>query len=360
LGEQSNIGAEATTGDRGDAFTLNAEYFLNPLHSMYLGYTVSTDVTSTDPLFRTQSPSGLTVGQRWRVSSQVNLYNESQFLKERNQSGIAHTFGMDFYPREGWNYGFTVQKGELDGTTGAVDRRAISLSAGHTSRDTEWSSKLEYRDDSGSVDRRQWLSSNRLLHKFNDDWRLAVRMNYGDTRDNINPLADAKFVEGNIGVSYRPAANDRLNVLGKVSYLYDRSSLGQDTLADFDQRSLIFSLEGVYRLSRRWELGGKLAHREGEARAARDAGPWFSSTANFAAVQSRYDLARKWDGLLEYRWLRVNENDSARKGWLVGVDRHLGDNFRVGIGYNFTSFSDNLTLLDYEYKGYFLNITGVY
>lgn len=360
FGEQSNVGAEASTGDRGDSLSLNAEYFLNPLHSLYMGYTVATDVTSNDPLFRTQSPSGLTLGQRWRVSSQINLYNESQFLKERGQSGIAHTFGMDFYPRDGWNYGFTVQKGELDATTGVVDRRAISLSAGHSSADTEWSSKLEYRDDSGSVDRRQWVSSNRLLHKFNDDWRLAVRMNYGDTQDSSSPLADAKFVEGNIGVSYRPAANDRLNLLGKVTYLYDLSSLGQDTLADFDQRSLIFSLEGIYRISPRWELGGKLAHREGEARATRNIGPWFSSTADFAAVQTRYDLARKWDGLLEYRWLRVSENDSGREGWLVGVDRHLGENFRVGVGYNFTSFSDNLTLLDYRYKGFFLNFTGTY
>ena len=56
----------------------------------------------------------------------------------------------------------------------------------------------------------------------------------------------------------------------------------------------------------------------------------------------------------------MDENDSQRAGWLVGVDRHLGDNFRLGLGYNFTSFSDNLTVLDYDQKGWFLNVTGTY
>lgn len=42
------------------------------------------------------------------------------------------------------------------------------------------------------------------------------------------------------------------------------------------------------------------------------------------------------------------------------MDRQIGGNFRVGLGYNFTSFSDNLTVLDYDHRGWFLNITGVY
>jgi hypothetical protein len=32
----------------------------------------------------------------------------------------------------------------------------------------------------------------------------------------------------------------------------------------------------------------------------------------------------------------------------------------VGVGYNFTSFSDDLTKFGYKYKGFFLNIVGSY
>lgn len=355
----STVGAEVTSGERGDSASVNAEYRLSDLHALYGSYTHSTDTTSGDPLYG-NSPTGLTLGQRWRVSDQVNLFNESQFLKSRQESGIAHTYGMDFFPGLGWTLGFTLQKGELESSLGIVDRQAVSFSAGRTDQDVTWNSKLEYREDTGVEERTQWVSTNRLAWRVNEDWRIAARFNYGDTQDQIDPLADAKFVEGSFGFAYRPASNDRLALLGKFNYLYDLSSLGQDTLAEYDQRSNILSLEGIYRLNRQWELAGKLAHRAGEARLARAFGPWFDTTADFAAVQTRYNLHSKWDALAEYRWLSVDENDSDRSGWLVGVDRHLGDNFRVGLGYNFTSFSDNLTVLDYDQKGWFLNVTGTY
>ena len=47
-------------------------------------------------------------------------------------------------------------------------------------------------------------------------------------------------------------------------------------------------------------------------------------------------------------------------GWLIGLDRQIRENFKVGVGYNFTDFSGDLTQLDYRHKGWFLNITGYY
>ena len=360
FGNLSSVGAEYTTGDRGDAARINAEYRLSPEHSIYGAYTYSTDTTTGDTLFGRQNPTGFTLGQRWRISNQVNLFNESQFLKTPNESGIAHTFGMDFYPRPGWTTGFTLQHGELENVAGIVDRNAYSVSGGFTDQDVSWSSKLEYRRDTGVEQRRQWVGTNRLSYKVNDDLRLAARLNFGNTEDLLDPAADAKFIEGNVGFSYRPAANDRWNLLGRYTYLYDLTSFGQETLSDYDQRSQILSFEGIYRANDRWEFAGKVARRHGEARLTRAAGPWFDSTANFWAAQARYQTTYKWDGLLEYRWLNTVEDDGTRQGWLVGVDRHINQNFRVGVGYNFTQFSDNLTSLDFDHEGWFLNLTGVY
>lgn len=360
FGNQSTVGAEVSTGDRGDSASVNAEYRLSDMHSLYGAYTYSTDTTAGDPLFGTGTPGGLTLGQRWRVNDRVSLYNESQFLTEGEESGIAHTYGMDFFPGLGWTLGFMLQKGELESTLGLVDRRAVSVSAGRTNDWLLWNSKLEYREDTGAEERTQWVSTNRVGWKVNEDWRIAARFNYGDTDDRLDRLADAHFVEGSLGFAYRPAANDRLALLGKYTYLYDLSSLGQDTYSDYDQRSNILSLEGIYRLTPAWEVAGKLAHRAGEARVARGFGPWFDTTADFASVQARYQLRAKWDALAEHRWLRVDENDSSQQGWLVGVDRHLSENFRLGVGYNFSSFSDNLTVLDYDQEGWFLNVTGTY
>jgi hypothetical protein len=119
-------------------------------------------------------------------------------------------------------------------------------------------------------------------------------------------------------------------------------------------------LEATHRLSRRWELAGKLARRTGEARPARTTGSWFDSTANFGALQLRYETVYQWDALAEFRALRTSVDDGSRRGWLAGVDRHVGERFRVGVGYNFTRFSDDLTAIDLDHDGWFLNLTGTF
>ncbi|NZA28520.1 hypothetical protein H0E84_19280 [Luteimonas sp. SJ-92] len=356
----SNIGAEVTTGDRGDAATVNGEYRLNPQHSFYGGYTYSTDSTEYHSLFNPNRQNGWTFGQRWRLSNQVNLFNESQFLKTRNESGLAHTYGMDFYPGVGWNLGFTVSDGELTTAGGGqVDRQAVSLSGGRTSSDTDWQSKLEWRRDDGAERRTQWVSTNRFAHKLNESWRIAARFNYADTDDELDPAAGAKFIEGNFGFAYRPWDGSRWGLFGRYTYLYDLATLGQAGGAQYDQKSQVLAFEGVYRVDHHWELAAKLARREGEVRFGRGTGDWFDSATTFAAGQVRYELREKWHALAEYRWLDVKDGGT-RQGFLVGVDRDLNRNFRIGAGYNFTDFSDDLTDFDYDHKGWFVNFVGSY
>jgi len=231
---------------------------------------------------------------------------------------------------------------------------------GHTSPRTGWSSALEFRRDTGAERRRQWLTTNRLLHKLDESWRIAGRLNYSDTQDQLDAQQGARFIESNVGFAWRPVDNVRWAALGKYTYLYDRSTLDQiDSSSQFDQRSHVFALEGTYRFDQRWEFAGKMAQRLGEARAGRDQGEWFDSRARFSAVQGRYRLQGAWSALGEYRWLDVKDGGT-RQGWLVGVDRDVGENFRVGAGYNFTDFSDDLTRLDYRYQGWFLNFVGFY
>ena len=361
FGDNSSVGAEVTDGDRGHAATVNAEYRLSPEHALYGGYTYSTDTTEYDSLFNPGGQNGWTLGQRWRLSNQVNVFNESQFLKERGQSGLAHTFGMDFYPARGWNTGFTLSQGELQEAQsgGVVDRRAISVSGGHTSPDTDWQSKIEWREDSGAEQREQWISTTRLTHRVNDSWRIAARFNYADTDDTLNPQEGTRFIEGNLGFAYRPWNSERWGLFGRYTYLYDLASMGQVGGAQYDQRSQVVSLEGVYKHDQHWEFAGKLARREGEVRMGRGSGAWLDSATTFAAVQARYELRAQWHALGEYRWLDVKDG-GAKHGFLAGVDRDINKHFRIGAGYNFTRFSDDLTDFDYDHKGWFLNLTGTY
>ncbi len=47
-----------------------------------------------------------------------------------------------------------------------------------------------------------------------------------------------------------------------------------------------------------------------------------------------------------------------RAGSLLGLYRHIGENLKVGVGYNFTNFSDDLTDLSFSSQGVFVNFVG--
>jgi hypothetical protein len=51
----------------------------------------------------------------------------------------------------------------------------------------------------------------------------------------------------------------------------------------------------------------------------------------------------------------INEH---RSGALVSISRYFGDHLKLGLGYNFTDFSDDLTDLSFDHHGVFLNING--
>jgi hypothetical protein len=50
--------------------------------------------------------------------------------------------------------------------------------------------------------------------------------------------------------------------------------------------------------------------------------------------------------------------DEQRAGALAVISRYLGDNLKLGVGYNFTDFSDDLTDLSFDHQGVFLNLAG--
>jgi predicted porin len=188
---------------------------------------------------------------------------------------------------------------------------------------------------------------------------LTGKFSYSYSKNLTTSATDARFMETGLGLAYRALADDRLNLLAKHTYLFDIPSPSQATERPA-QRSHVFSGEALYLLTPRFEAGGHYAHRLGEVRTSRESGDWVESHANLAAVRGRYHLVKQWDAMAEYRWLWVTEAEDMKQGALVGVYRHLGDHLKLGVGYNFTDFSDDLTDLGYDSKGWFVTAVGKY
>ena len=60
----------------------------------------------------------------------------------------------------------------------------------------------------------------------------------------------------------------------------------------------------------------------------------------------------------EYRLLNNIQANDKKWGFLFGTYKHINNNTKFGIGYNFTDFSDDLTKLDYNAKGWFMNLVN--
>jgi len=61
-----------------------------------------------------------------------------------------------------------------------------------------------------------------------------------------------------------------------------------------------------------------------------------------------------------YRWLSDWDGDGVRHGAIAGLYRHLGEHLKIGGGYNFSGFDDDLKFNDYDSHGWFIDLIGKY
>jgi hypothetical protein len=294
------------------------------------------------------------------------VFGEERLQHGDGPSGLVHAFGLDVTPDERWTYGISLEAGELsDPLAGDLERRAVGLSLGYRRDETRYAANLEYRDEEGTAGNRQtWLMRNNFNYSLDPDWRFIGKLNFSFSNGSGGDFYDGDYLEAVTGFAYRPIADDQLNALIKYTFLYDlppsEQLTGSDVLADYAQRSHVFAVDVTYDLRPWVSVGGKYAIRHGELRYSRESGPWEDSRAQLGIVRADFHWVKEWDVLVEGRVLDVEAAEDRRAGGLLAVYRHFGDHVKAGVGYNFTDFSDDLTDLSYDSRGWFINVVGKY
>ena len=371
LSERLSLSGEVTEGDGGFGANGQATFKRSDNSEYYLGYALSTDRSDTGFATQTQSLANrgtLTFGAKTRFSDSLSVYGEERFGYGPNQSSLTHVYGLTFNPSEVWSFGANVENGEIeDNVNGSFDRTAFSLSAGRATEGTRFASNLEARFEDGVIsgtnrDRTTWLMRNTASVSANKNWELLGRFNFAFSDSDQSDFLDADFIEGVLGAAYRPIDNDRFNALVKYTYFEDLSpaqqisSGGSQALAR--QKSQILSVDGIYDVTDKLSIGAKYGFRSGEVALDRTSDTFFTSDAHLGVVRLDYHVVKKWDILAEGRILSSSLADDERLGALLGLYRHVGDNAKVGVGYNFSRFSDDLTDFDSDNDGFFFNLVG--
>jgi len=285
-------------------------------------------------------------------------------------TGLTHATGISFAPTEKWNLGINTDIGTLqDQQTGAeTERLAGAVQIGYGTTALQLSSGVEYRNDNAQqldlsrTERTTWLFRNSFKYQLNPGTRVLGKLNHSTSDSSLGTFYDGGFTEAVLGYAYRPVTHDRLNALVKYTYFYNVPTTDQVALsnvpAEFIQKSHVAAVDLSYDITHSFTLGAKYAYRLGQVSLDRDNPEFFDNNAHLYVVRGDYRFHDDWEFLLEARMLSMPDIQERKSGALATVSRYLGDHLKIGLGYNFTDFADDLTDLSYNNYGVFLNITG--
>jgi len=253
----------------------------------------------------------------------------------------------------------------LGGSAGEFSVDAVSLGV-------EWldSDKLKvtgrfeirYEDNDEDFDRRdrvQFLSLNAGSFKLHRDVTALTRFNFAHTIDLGLDATEAELIEMSLGLAYRPVHSDWIALVLKYTKRYEQRPLDlltQDPERyEYDVVSLIPILELGYNL----QLVEKVALKRQGVRVAQL--PTAISQSVLWINRLNYHLTRTVDAGLEYRMLRTSLAQSTLQGVLAEANYIIDNKVRLGLGYNFTSFSDDeFARLDEDHGGPFFRVVGQY
>jgi flagellar motor protein MotB len=370
LTKRFRIDGEASDGNLGLGGKIGTSFLYSERSSLYLNYSLENERTDNDQLVHSGSFGNLVSGVKTRLSDSSSIYLEERYQNGSSQSGLTHATGINLVTKEHWNFGGSAEFGKLfDSQTGAgTNRKAAGIHMGYGLDKIQFSSAIEFRrDDAQQTDLSHTVTTvlllrNNFKYQLTPSWRVIGKLDHSISDSSLGEFYAGGYTEAVVGYAYRPVRNDRLNALVKYTYFYNVPSpdqLGLQNIAtQFLQKSHIAALDLTYDLTANWSVGGKYAYRLGEASLDRAQPDFFDNTAQLAVLRLDWRFLKQWDTLAEVRQLGLPDINQRRRGALATIYHHIGKNLKVGVGYNFTNFSDELTDLKYNHKGVFVNLIG--
>lgn len=240
------------------------------------------------------------------------------------------------------------------------NRYSLAIGINYAKPDSlKFTSREEVRWETGSQRLLQYLTTNQLEYKPNPDITIVGKYRYSVSEDvGLNQVL-AMFEEMSVGLAYRPVKHDRFNALARYTRLINQPTVTVD--ADVANKTIsdIFSGEWSLQLCNKLEWVDKTAYKVmTESYTDR---PSFTSHTLLSLHRLNYHMFSQIDAAAEYRMLWQMEAKDQLNGWLFELSWEPISHLRLGVGYNFTNFTDNeFAENNYSKSGFFLRVQGKY
>jgi len=342
-----NFNTEAKTGDK-ESLLFGAAYRINEFSEFYAEH---------EKNFGDDYGVMTSYGTASELNKDTSIFGEYRVKEDNSELERSNVVGLDFSPLDNWLFSLDYSLSDVEESEGNnFDREIIGLGASYNVQQLRTSNRLEYRKDEKSSDLKQIVIKSDLKWKYNQEFTLLSEFEYSKEEEEKTD----EYLDSTIAFAYRPIDNDRLNFIGKYSYIKEDNYLNYDDREKFGlypaEKAQVFSADAVYDLNSKWQLGEKIAYKKGEVKLNSLSSDWTDNETYLWVNSLNYQYNKNVNLYTEYRILDNNLAEDRKEGLLIGASTRLENNIRLGIGYNFTDFNDDLTDLNYEAEGWFINL----
>lgn len=353
INETLSLGASGTQGTRGRAAEGEMRVSLNG-GNIYLTERMAEDEAG--------HRSAAILGAESDVGESAKVYTEYQWIYADSGKQNISLVGArrDWMLSKGFRLAMSAEHSEIDADPQKSKR--LSVSAGLYYSNTKGfkaSTRNELRDEKGDERQVQYLTSNNIEVKLDADFTSLAHYRYSVTKDLDSHEKLAEFRETGAGLAYRPVAHDWLNALAKYTRLSEMRPLNVGGLLSTVTESDVASLEWSMELNRYVEWVGKEAAKIKTEKTGE--GSELESRTYLTIQRLNFHMTPRIDLGAEYRILKQIEADDEREGWLAELAWKAAKHLRLGVGYNFTDFSDNeFSDNNYSVEGGFVRLQSMF
>lgn len=215
-------------------------------------------------------------------------------------------------------------------------------------------------------ERWQLLTRNHVAWALSKDLTLLGRANYYRTYNRTEEMLEAEALELGFGAALRPVNFDWLDILFKYTRILELRPISlTDDLArrrTYD----VLSLAAIVELPLGLQLVEKIAYKRVDEQLDVLADETISTVLHTLLWINRINLhvIGHLDAGVEYRLLRMfieSQGDQLQHGLLLEAGYWVHRFVRLGVGYNFTRFSDNeFADQSRDASGFFFRVVGRY